>query len=670
MKNLMLFLFSISIISSCSPDSDLLFQIVSENNKGEGTSEDETTEEEEEEENEINEEEISYEGKLEVNTTPCDFNLDILSSGDTLLIGCQLDLNGETINIPSNVTLTYDGGEIINGTLDFANGGKIDGNLLNQFIEVKGDITLISDVFQFHPERWDIVQGQTTSNRAQENNTNLENLFFYTKEFGATTFVIDEFDAYFEISKVTSTTTNQNFYPSQEAINIPSNYTLQMTENTHLRVQPNARKNYCLIGIRNVANVKVIGGNLHGDRKEHDDFSQEGPHAFGMLLIIHGANNVDIDGVRMVDATGDGLDINSIGFTFQPDYIPANNIRVVNCIFDSNRRNNISITDGFDMIIENNQLLNAGIDIPGSEGMAPGYGLDIEAYRSKNSETGEYIYYEKAYDIIIRNNIERGSKYGAFIVAIGDDVLIEGNETENVIGIGAASGVKIIRNQITANNSDTTGAGITTGHPNSLTTYNNEISNNIISGYNIGIAAYQRDTKIFGNHIINFGVGIQPKDVKNMDIYENTFNSDKPSSIAIFGNLTSMENVNIFNNNIEKIGREAIKMVAVNENNENNKVVIRDNNFDASITISRSKGIEYINNNSKRGVIIVNSKNIEIRDNTIETSKEHGITISSGCSNMNIINNVINITEGNFDCINRKNDNGITISVTNNSCLN
>ncbi|MDH7446566.1 NosD domain-containing protein [Aquimarina sp. 2201CG14-23] len=601
--------------------------------------------------------------------TPCDFDLSGIAANSTVNINCILDLKGETINLPANVNFDFDGGDIKNGTLVFSS-GYIDGRILNSDLTIQGNATLKEPTFKFTPARWDnIQQGTTTSEIAQKNNTELENLMLFIKGMGGTTFEINNFDAYFEVSKVTSTTTNQNFYPTVESINVPSDFTLSMTDNTHLRVFPNSRKNYCLLGIREVSNVIVRGGNLHGDRPQHDDNSQEGPHAFGMVLIIHGATNVTVTGVRMVDGTGDGLDINGVGFTFQPDYKPSHNIRVLDCVFDNNRRNNLSITDGYDILVDGNTFLNAGVDNPGSIGMAPGFALDVEAFRGL--ENGEFIYYERAYDITISNNIERGSKYGAFIMAIGEDVIIENNQTEGVIGIGAASGIKIRGNTIVADPNDTTGAGITTGHPASETTFNNEVSNNTVRGYNIGIAAYQRDTEIFGNTLEDFGVGIQPKDIKNFNIYDNTFTSSKDNSIAIFGNLTTMENVNIYNNNVVSVGRESVKFVAVNEDASaaNYKVTVENNDFANSGTFSRSNGIDFMRNRTKEGIIFVNAKNMTASENTIESTGQDGIIIGEGCSDLSILSNNITVIGNNLDCIDQQSG-GTNINVTNNTCNN
>lgn len=597
---------------------------------------------------------------------PCDFALNNIQANSTIVINCILDLGGQTVNLPENVTIVYEGGDIINGTINFSTGSTFDGNFLNSTLTLGGSTPIFKDpIFNFDPKRWGIVEGETTSAIAQENNDILETTMFLAKELGLTTLKIDKMDAYFEVSKVTSTNTNQNFYPSVEAINVPSDFNLVMTENTHLRVQPNNMSDYTLLGLRDVSNVKVEGGNLYGDRSRHDDSNGVGNS--GHVVMIHGSNNIVIDGVRAVDGTGDGININSIGFTFESGYIPSNNIKVINCVLDNNRRNNISITDGFNMLIDSNTFLNAGVDHPNDPGVAPGYGLDVEAVRGGSFDTG-YVLYEKAHDITISNNTESGSKYGAFIVAIGEDTTIKNNITENKIAIGDGAGVKILDNVITALPNDTTGSGITTGHPDSKSASNNIISGNTITGYTVGIAVYTRDNEIYGNTIKEFVTGIQPKNIKNMNIYNNIFESSLSNSVGIFGNITSMDNVNIYGNQFIKTGREAIKMVAVNNDagEENNKVVIDNNDFTSNnITLSRTKNIDFTNNSSEY-ISLINAESLNLVGNTINASSNHGIEILNGCNNIDITSNTISVT-GNRKCTYQTSDVS-NINISNNNC--
>jgi len=199
--------------------------------------------------------------------TPCDFNLSEIQANETKVINCVLDLDGRTVNLPENVTLVFDKGDITNGTLIFASGGKIAGELLSSELVLEGDVQLIDPVFKFFASRWDIVEGTTTTEIALDNNKNLESLFTYIKGLGGTTFQINKFDAFFEITRITPP--EVFFRTSDEAINIPSDFTIEMTENTFFRVFPaeEDKKNGAIFAFNDVDNASIIGpGNLVGDR--------------------------------------------------------------------------------------------------------------------------------------------------------------------------------------------------------------------------------------------------------------------------------------------------------------------------------------------------------------------------------------------------------------------
>ena len=256
-------------------------------------------------------------------TLPCDFNLNTIEANATILINCIMDLQVQTINVPANVSILYEGGDIINGTLNFSDNAIISGELLNYTLILTGSNPRVKDpTFNFIPERWGIVEGETTSEIAQRNNNILEGTMFSVKELGVTTFKIDKLDAYFEISKVTSTTSNQNWYPSIEAINIPSDFNLFMTDNTIIRTQPNSRRNSgTLMAVRDVSNVTVTGGILYGDRDTHNyvETGEDGQ----LLFMVHGANNIILDGIKMTMGSAGGLNINALNFSFQTDYKPS-----------------------------------------------------------------------------------------------------------------------------------------------------------------------------------------------------------------------------------------------------------------------------------------------------------------------------------------------------------
>ena len=660
--NPMLFIF-IVILSAVSCNKDELFVDTTADTTVIDTPTDSTT---------VGDGTVNDNNPIVTTTIPCDFSLDTVLANDTVIINCILDLGGQTFNLPTGVSIIYEGGDLINGTLNFSDSSIISGELLNSSVTLGGSTPQLKDAtFQFYPGRWEIVEGPTTSDIALRNRNILEDMFLRTKSMGATTFSIDKMDAYFEVSKVTSTTSNQNYYPSEEAINVPSDFNLVMSDNTYLRVQPNSKFKYSLLAVRNVANVTIRGGNLFGDRDQHDYSDTSTTQEWGYLIHLHAAVNTIVDGVKMYNATGDGLEIQSLNFTFQPDYLPSNNIVVKNCYFEANRRSNISITDGYNIIVENNEFVDAGIDTQYSKGTLPKSAFNVEADRSIDSNEN-YIYYQRASNIIVRNNVERGSIAGGFMATIGDDIVFENNVMENTITLSLTANSKIINNIFNASQKTKERYAITTNDFNSSSVFNNEISGNVINGYNTGIIIYGTGVRVDNNNIKNCKIGISTKDVNNMVFSNNVIVSDNSESRGIAAHLSSLNNVTFINNTIE-VKWDPFFIASVNQNigEENYTFTIENNNtFQSSsrTTVQFANGLNFSKNNSN-AIRLYNATNMNIVDNVINSDNNNGIQIDAGCKDIVISSNAISVLS-NFECIKKTTNDGINIIISNNNCLN
>ncbi len=666
----LLILLSIST-NSCSTEEDLDFIIRQvEDNNDDPTSDDPgdtdpTPDPDPDPEPDDNGEPV---GTLAINETACDYGAELFSEGITYTIGCTLDLNNQTVDLPNGIILEYDGGQIINGTLNFSGSGKIDGKLLNKDLELTGNASLIETTFDLFPERWELVQGTTTSDLALQNNTNLENLFEYTKSLGATTFRIDEFDAYFEITKVTSTTTNQNFYPSLEAINIPSDFNLVMTNNTHLRTFPNNAGSGVLLGFREVSNSSVTGGILYGDRDEHD-YSGESPGEGGThLMVVRGANNIVIDGVTLKNGSKGGLYMNAVGFTFNPDYVPSTDITIKNCLFDSNRRMSLALTDGDNVLIENNRFINTANETANSDGGVVGFAINLEGVRKRN-DNGDLVFYERVRNITLRGNTERGSRVGGFNIFTGENIVIENNDIETNVSWSFASDSKVRYNKFTASNDPERPAILAGGEGE--TVFNNEIYGNEIKGYNLGITAYHGKLKIYDNDFEEVKTGITLFDVTDVDITENRFNSTITNSRGIYFQITQADDVMISGNEINVEGNH-IRIIDLNQQpeNANNQVIIENNKLISSaiVQLSKTSGVIFRGNESSGRIQMSGSSNVEISNNLIDSTDGHGIAISTINEDISITNNTISYPS-NFNCINIKDTtNPNEVNMTGNQC--
>ncbi len=594
-------------------------------------------------------------------TTPCDFDLSNVATDATIILNCILDLKGETITLPPNVKFEFGGGDIKNGKLIF-NGGTIAGELLSSNLQIEGNVKLKEPTFKFFASRWeDIVEGSTTSPIALKNNAELERLMFWTKELGATTFEIGKFDAYFEVSKVTSTTTNQNFYPHLEAINVPSDFHLKMSDQTTLRVFPTEGKIAAsLMAVHEASNVTISGGHLVGDRELRKYESANAEHGTHLCKIRSG-NNVIIDNVKFSLGSVGGIDINSTGFSFNADYNPTRNVVIKNCTFDKVRMMSIALTDGRNITIDNNTFIDTALPMgSGDGGGVVAFAINLEPVRSRDPNTGELVNYQIVQDVVIKNNTERGSRIGSFNVFIGDRITLENNTVENKMAWSLASNTKIRNNTFIASEKSSGVPAIDVGGTGD-TVFDNEISGNKISGYGVAISAYFGEVNIFHNELIDNSSGIQLKNIeKETVVYENLIKSSVPSSRGISIQSTFANNVTIRSHNTSQyyidVKTNHLYFVAVNEEagQENYLVNINNNNFDssASVVFSRTRGVNYSNNMSKGPIQVVNASKIDLSSNDITASNSHGIAITGVNTTIKANLNTIDFpNDGRFECI-------------------
>ncbi|MFV0541606.1 MAG: uronase [Aestuariibaculum sp.] len=586
--------------------------------------------------------------------------------GETLVIGTVLDLEGRTINLASNINLIHsDEGEIINGSLNFADSSTISGELLNSSLSIVGSLpALKSTSFNFSPSRWGIVEGKTTSAIARKNTDILIDIMQKVKDFGIKEFVIDKMDAYFEISSKQS-----DIYRSHiNGILIPSDFYLKMSDNTHLRVHPNSSSHYSLITIFDVENVTIEGGNLHGDRDEHN-YSSGGTHEWGHCLLIRSGINITVKDMKISSGSGDGIDINSIGYFYtNSNYKPSRNITITGNTLDSNRRNNISITDGRYITIENNTLLNASINTSKSTGIAPGYAVDIEAGIRRNESTGailidratgKILVHEIAENIIIRENTEKNSRKGALTVHVGNNIDILNNTFQNHISYSFGYNINISGNTITATDKFTGTSAIVAGRPGTeadVFNYSNKVTNNVITGYPTGITFNNTDLNVTNNKINDFTKGffLLATTCSNITISDNILKSKKDKSIGFHFYRTSLDNINISNNEIDVL-TAPVKLDEVNNKTGQEKYnfTFENNIFtssNSSVTlINKASGVTLRGNNFNSGLKLLTTKNIILQSNTI-TSSGDGIYFRLNNENILLENNIIDVPSR-FKCV-------------------
>ena len=573
---------------------------------------------------------------LKINQSPCKYTLDDLSANETLAIDCQLDLGGRTVNLPANVSLEFNGGEIINGTLNFS-GGAIDGELLNVGLTITGNAKLSQPEFTFYPERWSILQGEISKDQAKNNKNSLNELLALVKGLSATSFAIDKFDAYFFGDFYT--TDPKNSFESN-SIKIPSNFHFKMSSNTFLRNFPTNNPAPRLLGIYKGENIKVSGGNLIGDRYTHNyapviDWVgvSRNTHEFGTLVFIAGGNNIEINNVIIRKGTGDGLGIGGSTIrladgSLRPNEVIATNVKIIGCTIDDCRRNNISIIDGDGILLENNLITNAGggekTSVASTGGVDPQFGLDLEAYRERGPNN-ELIEYERVENVTVRNNTFKGNFKGDIVIYTANDVLIENNEMDNIVGGLAAFNCRIINNKIIARESGVE-TSIAVGFSeliinNKDLVYNNEISGNTISGFDTGISLGGVDMKVNNNTITDFKEAIFFKNLRNSEVRENRLESTRPNSWGYISINGLVKNVLVYKD-IVKVTHKPINFMGFNRNNTvDTRLTFDSVSFESTsnrrLYFENTNNVTVKNSSFPVGVEEVNSSGIILSNNTI-----------------------------------------------------
>ena len=135
---------------------------------------------------------------------------------------------------------------------------------------------------------------------------------------------------------------------------------LVMQPDTELRVIPNGRTHYYIIGIK-ANDVAVSGGTLVGDRYHHK--GKRGEWGYGIR--VGSAENVTISGVTAKDMWGDGFYVEG-----------GKNVTFDGVVADNNRRQGLSIIHAEGVTVRNSLFSN-------TNGTRPGAGIDIETDRRR-----------------------------------------------------------------------------------------------------------------------------------------------------------------------------------------------------------------------------------------------------------------------------------------------
>ena len=275
-------------------------------------------------------------------------------------------------------------------------------------------------------------------------------------------------------------------------INVPSNIELILHPEAIFKVLPNDSQGYSCFYIGQASNVTIRGGQIIGDRYEHD-YSKinaiQKTHEWGYGIHVHGSSNVLIDGVHVSDCIGDNIWIAADGMmNTSGKYTPSRSVTVQKCTLKRGRRNNLA-TSGCNGLL----VYDCDIEEAGGDTIGPQLGIDLEGY----GEDG--IKYDHPYKLTVRNCRFKNNGRGSVTAHTSDKVIIEGNYSDHVISYGYSTDVSIKNNKI-INEKEVKTYGIDSVGVSSTESGNRvQISDNTIRGFAIGVCVRGKGIDVTDN---------------------------------------------------------------------------------------------------------------------------------------------------------------------------
>ncbi len=244
-------------------------------------------------------------------------------------------LSEQTIEIPSNCILQFEGGSLRNGYIKGSNTiieGKLEG-IFYPTIDFIGDwnVPFISSSMFNNKNEINLLK-----KLLKLSNDNVQNII--------------------EITKGEYPVQHNNYVITEKIIELTSNTKLILEGN--ILLLPSSYISYQIIHIRDKVNVEIIGGgSIIGDKHTH--LGTEGEWGHG--IAIYNSNNVTIRDIKIEKCFGDCIYIG----------IGNKNINVERCTLNEGRRQGISVISGEMIVIDGCRISNV-------YGTEPEAAIDIE----------------------------------------------------------------------------------------------------------------------------------------------------------------------------------------------------------------------------------------------------------------------------------------------------
>ncbi|MBP1472749.1 right-handed parallel beta-helix repeat-containing protein [Frateuria sp. MAH-13] len=274
-------------------------------------------------------------------------------------------------------------------------------------------------------------------------------------------------------------------------IKLRSHTRLKLDPAATLEVIPTSAGRYMVIQIYNATDVRVVGGNLVGDRAKHKGTTGE----WGYGINVTASKNVVLKNINLSNFWGDGIWVGAkdVGREHvRSDYVTINGI-----VSSNNRRQGMSIGPAQHVYIVNSTFQNtngtlpeAGVDIePMSEGLTNTIRLENNKFIGNNGNGIEM--HAHISDIAIVGNTMQGNRGFGVLGVSAPGVVVTGNTmTENgLAGVrpsGKSHDWSITGNTLKYNSTrymsaTKNGGALSRDLQFGANTYNIKVSNNIFS---------------------------------------------------------------------------------------------------------------------------------------------------------------------------------------------
>ena len=468
-------------------------------------------------------------------------------------------------------------------------------------------------------------------------------------------------------------------------VQLPSDFEIQMTSESFIRVAPNFNPSFAIFGIHKKKNIKIYGGNLVGDIKDHDYSKVLESHEYGAQILISGGKNITLENITISHGTGDNVMIGDSSnrpeahnFMYNSkitDFWRTENIIIRGCNISFAGRNNISILSGDTMLIENNKIHSCS-QINATP-KAPSCGIDAEAYRwnaprrtvhqtGNVSEKGDLLELERIENVTVINNHfynNVGASMNLFTIY---NSTFENNYCEE--GVLAAYGSQIHINKNTFINRGTTRKEAQNGFANTALSYNIQgdrvksedikITNNRFEGFPAAALIRNDNVQFNGNTLINNKTGVVIGNSNHSRVYGNHIVSNMPESNGVTSQSTTLNDVIIRGNYID-VDNYAIHLSNANRDSiaQQFRINVIVNTLKSKTFMQKVTGLNFNNNEVLMPIVIENLINFDIKHNDFDID---GVAIR-GYYNQNngiIFRNTFEMNSGNCSGIVLSHSNG------------